>query len=330
MAIVPNEGELATRLKERGVATRTIPLPSVRPWNIFQIFSALNDYLRLCRKLRPFLIYSNGPRAALYGGVVGRILGIPVIWHCRIADPDPYLDPLLIRLMSNIVANSQATAQRFSSRFQDKIRVVHNGVDIHWLQDENVQLPQLVQNDWKVILCVARISRWKRHDLVLTAFEMVAEIDSNVHLVCLGSKDEWELEWWAHLQERTRQSPYSERIHWLGRVDDVRPWYRKAYLSVLVSKNEAFGRVIVEAMACGVPVIAVRSGGLPEIIRHQQDGLLVAPGDIEELRTALASLLRDQSIRHRYAKSARERAQHFSLDGHVARMVEVFENTIRH
>ena len=330
MAIVPNEGELAARLNERGVATRTIPLPSVRPWNLFQIFSALNDYLRLCRKLRPFLIYSNGSRAALYGGVVGRILGIPVIWHCRVPNSDPYLDPLLTRLITKIVANSKATAKRFSSRFNAKLRVVYNGVDIHWLQDETVQSPKLVQKDWKVVLCVARASRWKRHDLVLAAFEVIAEMDRNVHLVCLGSKDKWEPEWWAHLQERTRQSPYSERIHWLGQVDDVRPWYRKACISVLVSENEAFGRVIVEAMACGVPVIAVRSGGVPEIIRHQQDGLLVAPGDMEELRAALASLLQDQSIRHRYAKSARERAQHFSLDGHVARMVEVFENTIGH
>jgi len=97
---------------------------------------------------------------------------------------------------------------------------------------------------------------------------------------------------------------------------------------VLVSENESFGRVIVEAMACGVPVIAARSGGIPEIIRHQQDGLLVAPGNVEELQAALTSLLRDQSIRERYAKSALGRAERFSLDSHVVKMVEIFENTL--
>jgi glycosyltransferase involved in cell wall biosynthesis len=81
-------------------------------------------------------------------------------------------------------------------------------------------------------------------------------------------------------------------------------------------------------MACGVPVIAAQSGGIPEIIRHQRDGLLVPPGDVEELQTALTSLLGDQLIRDRFAESALKRAESFSLDRHIERMVEVFEDTI--
>lgn len=328
MAIVPHEGELATRLKQRGVATRALPLPSIRPWTILQVFSALNAYLRLCRQLRPTLVYVNGSRAAFYGAIIGRLVRIPVIWHCRIAHPDPYLDPLVTRLSTRIVANSKATASRFSPQFKSKIKVVYNGVDLPWLQDCNVKGHNFIESGRKIILTVARATKMKRHDLVLSAFEMVAKYDSDVSLVFIGTKDEWEPDWWDRLQKVTRQSPFSNRIHWLGNVEDVRPWYRTAYISVLVSENESFGRVIVEAMACGVPVIAARSGGIPEIIRHQQDGLLVAPGNMEELQAALASLLRDQSIRDHYAESALKRAENFSLDRHVARMVEVFEDAI--
>lgn len=328
IAIVPYEGELATRLKQRGVATRALPLPSIRPWTMLQVFSALNAHLRLCRQLRPTLVYVNGSRAAFYGAIVGRLVRIPVIWHCRIAHPDPYLDPLMTRLSTRIVTNSKATASRFSPQFQSKIKVVYNGVDLAWLQDSNVKGHNFIESGHKIILTVARATKMKRHDLVLSAFEMVAKHDSEVSLVCIGTKDEWEPDWWDRLQEATRQSPFSNRIHWIGNVEDVRPWYRRAYISVLVSENESFGRVIVEAMACGVPVVAARSGGMPEIIRHEKDGLLVPPGDVEKLQTALTSLLGDQMLKDRYAESALKRAENFSLDRHVARMVELFEDTI--
>jgi glycosyltransferase involved in cell wall biosynthesis len=168
----------------------------------------------------------------------------------------------------------------------------------------------------------------KRHDVILSAFEQVAKYDSNVSLVCVGTRDECQPDWWDHLQEMTRQSLFANRIHWVGKVEDVRRWYRRAYISVLVSENESFGRVLVEAMACGAPVVAAESGGITEIIRHQRDGLLVPPGDVEKLQTVLTSLLGDQLIRDRYAESALKRAENFSLDRHVARMVEVFEDTI--
>jgi glycosyltransferase involved in cell wall biosynthesis len=253
---------------------------------------------------------------------------VPVLWHCRIAQSDPYLDPLLARLSTRIATNSQATADRFSPRFQAKTSVVYNGVDIEWLQHRRVLKPSLIQDEWKIILTVARVSKWKRHDLVLSAFEQVAKSDPMLHLVCLGSTDELEPDWWAYLQERTRLSPFSERVHWIGHVDDVRPWYRAAYTLVLASEREPFGRVIVEAMACGVPVIATRAGGVPEIIRHQQDGLLVAPDSVEELIEAIKKILQDKFLRERLFKSAQLRAESFSLERHMMNMIQVFEKTI--
>jgi glycosyltransferase involved in cell wall biosynthesis len=273
-------------------------------------------------------VYANGSRAAFYGAIVGRLVRIPVLWHCRIADPDPYLDPLVTRLSTRIIANSKATAYRFSPQFQSKTKVVYNGVDLPWLQDCNVKGHNFIESGRKIILTVARATKMKRHDLVLSAFEIVAKYDSEVSLVCIGTKDEWEPDWWDRLQKETRQSPFSNRIHWIGNVEDVRPWYRRAYISVLVSENESFGRVIVEAMACGVPVVAARSGGIPEIIRHQQDGLLVPPSDVEELGAALASLLRDQTLRERLIQSALHRAELFSLKTHVSKMVDIFKEVL--
>lgn len=328
ISVMPCEGELAERFRNKKIETQILPLPAIRPWLIADIVDSVKSYFNVCKRHCPVMIYANGSRAALYGGVVGRILKLPVIWHCRIADPDVYLDFLLSKLSSLIVANSQATAHRFRPCVQPKVRIIYNGVDIEWLKDRTVKKPDFIQDDWKTMLTVARVSRWKRHDVVLSAFEHVAASDPKVHLVCLGSKDASEPEWWDHLQEKSRRSPFSSRIHWVGQVEDVRPWYRAAHMLILGSENEPFGRVLIEAMACGVPVVATRSGGVPEVVRHGEDGFLVVPGNVEEMAAAIVKILRDESLRERLVKSGRERANFFSLDAHVAKMVQIFENTL--
>jgi glycosyltransferase involved in cell wall biosynthesis len=329
LAVVPGEGELTAKLQKKRIETQVIPLPSIRPWFALNVLSSLGTHFNLCRRYRPGLIYANGSRAALYGGIAGRILGSPVIWHCRIADPDIRLDSLLTRLSTKIVVNSQATANRFRRHFQSKVRVVYNGVDFAWLRDNCVPRPAVIGDEWRVILVVARVSKWKRHDLALSAFEHIAKANPDCHLVCLGAKDASDPEWWDELKDRTRRSPYSNRIHWIGQVEDVRPWYRTASLLILVSENEPFGRVLVEAMACGVPVVATRTGGIPEIVRDGQDGLLVAPGRVEEIAQAMLKLLNDDALRKKMARSALEQAKIFSLAAHVAKMKEVFEDTVK-
>lgn len=72
-----------------------------------------------------------------------------------------------------------------------------------------------------------------------------------------------------------------------------------------------------------------RIGGVPEIVRHGQDDLLVEPGKAEEMANVMRKMLKDEALRERFAGSAQERAEFFSLDAHVAKMVQVFEDTIQ-
>jgi glycosyltransferase involved in cell wall biosynthesis len=329
LAVVPEEGELETRLRQKGIKTQVIPLPSMKPWYAFSMLTSLIAYFNISRRYHPTLIYGNGPRAAFYGGLAGRFLGLPAIWHCRIADSDPYLDPILTRLNSRIIANSHATAKRFKGSLQSKVTVVHNGVDIERLRDHTGLWPDLIENTWKVVLVVARVSKWKRHDLALAAFQQIAALEPDAHLVCVGSPDELEPEWWNHLQKQTHQSEVSKRIHWVGQISDVRPWYKAAHLLLLCSDNEPFGRVLVEAMACGVPVIATRSGGIPEIVRHGEDGILVSPGNVDEVADAIAKLLGNEALRGTLADSALKRSEFFTLGTHKKKMIKTFQELIK-
>jgi len=322
---LPGDAELADRLRAKEIDVKVISLPAIRPWLIPAIIDSIRSLADACRKIKPNLIYANGSRAAFYGGLVGRILRIPVVWHCRIATADPILDLMLVKLVSQIVVNSKATAKRFHPKHRQKIAVVYNGIDIQWFKDSNLQRPDFIREDWKVILVVSRISRWKRHDLVLSAFEDLARLNPKIHLVCVGAKDSAEPDWWSRLHERTHRSSFSKRIHWIGQVDDVRPWYRAASVLLLASDNEPFGRVLVEAMTCGVPVIATRSGGVPEIVRDGIEGILVSKGEEIELAEAMSRVLKDDALNRKLAIAGRKRASLFDLEVHVKNMVKVFE-----
>lgn len=324
IAALPTEGILAEKTRERGIPTVIAPLPPMDPGHLLQMAGSIGRLREICKTGQIRLIYANGSRAAFYGGVVGRLSSIPVIWHCRVITADPWLDFLLLRLVDRIVVNSRATGSRFPLSFQDKIAFVYNGFDLEWLGESSVTKPVLIEDGWRTILVVARASRWKRHDLILAAFEAIAQAEQSAHLICVGARDHSEPSWWDQLQEKTGRSSFSGRIHWVGAVDDVRPWYRAASLMVLPSTNEPFGRVVIEAMASGVPVIATRSGGIPEIITHMLNGMLVPENDAAALAAAVLEILHDPSLQGRLAEAGRERAKRFRMDSHIHEMVNVF------
>jgi len=309
--------------------TMVIPLPPLKHWLAPDILKALAAYSKICLNFRPDLIYANGSRAAVYGGITGRILQIPVIWHCRIATPDIYLDFILSILMNRIIANSQASARRFSSVFRRKVRVVHNGIDLEWMKNPSVVKLDMVPTHWKVVLNVGRVSASKRHDLLLGAFDRIAHVMPNAHLVLVGSPDALEPARWNYLQRLSRRSVFSDRIHWIGHVEDVRPWYRAASVFIMASENEAFGRVLVEAMACGVPVVAVRSGGVPEIVRDGQDGFLVTTGDVAGIADAALEIIEDDGLRSRLSVSALDRAECFRMTEYVQGVLRVFDEILK-
>ena len=232
ICLVPADGELAFRLKSRGLKTLIAPLPPIRPWSTIQIFKAVKNYLIFIRKYQPALLYANGSRAAFYAGIAGRLQRVPVIWHCRIMDRDPYLDPILCRLSQRIIANSEATARRFKSAFRRKTTLIYNGVDLEWLNSNPSEKPALIKNDWKVILVVAQVSKNKSHDLIISSFERIASSQKEAHLVCVGPQDTTDVKWGSYIQERSRQSAFSNRIHWVGQVSDPRPWYRSSKMLV--------------------------------------------------------------------------------------------------
>ena len=186
----------------------------------------------------------------------------------------------------------------------------------------------MIEDNWTNILMIARVSKIKRHDIVLSAFEIVAQKYPDTHLILVGSKDPLELEWWEHLQEKTKKSKFCSRIHWVGHKHDVRPWYKAADLLVLTSENEAFGRVLIEAMAMGVAVIASRVGGIPEIITDGTNGILINNCDAVDTAENINKLLKNINLRDRLCREAKKRAMQFDMAFHIEKMEKIFDSLL--
>jgi glycosyltransferase involved in cell wall biosynthesis len=317
--VVPREGWCSRQARASGVATAFLPMPGIGSWASLKALAAWHRYFR---QQRCDVLHANTSRAAFYAGLTGRRLGIPVVFHCRIAEKDRRLDWLLARLATRIVANSQATAQRFLPRFADKVETIYNGIPLSNADGTKGRPAEI--GGGRMVLCVARVSRWKRHDLVLEAFALLAETEPDVQLVMLGGSDPSDPNWMEELKRRSAAMPCGERIHWLGQRDDMAAWYGAADALILASRREPFGRVVVEAMASGVPVVAANAGGPAEIIEQGVSGVLVDADMPAAWADALRRVLTHDSFRERLIDQGGRRAADFSLDRHVEAMQGLF------
>src|SRR5438046_1744842 len=120
-----------------------------------------------------------------------------------------------------------------------------------------------------------------------------------------------------------------EDVRFLGKVDDVAELLRGSDLFLLPSETESFGLAALEAMACGVPVIASAVGGLPEVVVHGETGFLTPKGDVEAMIAHGLRVLRDGDLQARMREAAARRALEFAADRIVPRYEQVYEDVLR-
>ena len=116
----------------------------------------------------------------------------------------------------------------------------------------------------------------------------------------------------SELRALVDASGFAARHHWMPWLDDVLPAYAAMDLFALPSEgSETFGRVLVEAQSCGIPVLGARNGGIPEALIDGETGRLLPPGDVEAWAGAISELCENDVVRRRYAIAARNFAVRF-------------------
>jgi N-acetyl-alpha-D-glucosaminyl L-malate synthase BshA len=121
----------------------------------------------------------------------------------------------------------------------------------------------------------------------------------------------------------------ADRVHFTGVLDGVADLLREANVLLLPSETESFGLVALEAMASGVPVVATRVGGLPEVVEHGVTGFLAPLGDVDQMAEYVVQILSDCATCRSFSKAARERArEHFDYRDIVPQYEAVYERVL--
>jgi len=176
------------------------------------------------------------------------------------------------------------------------------------------------------LLTVASLTRRKAHDVLIDSLSALADLPWRARFV--GS-DDLDPDWATSLKARVSDLGLSERICFTGSVEDARPEFQQADTFVLSSRFEGYGMVFAEALAAGLPVVAARTGAVPDVV-PEKASILVPPDDAAALTETLKRILSDASLRRRLQEGARQAAGNLprwtdTASRFAATLREVFE-----
>jgi glycosyltransferase involved in cell wall biosynthesis len=291
---------------------------------------------RRFRRLKPDIVHTNTLKAHLLAGASAHLARRRLVWHLRDILSEGEALRWLLRgaraFRPAIIAISEAVKQSLRGAYRN-VRVIHNGTDLaafHPLTDRQGARASLGLQPEEVAICiVGRLTPWKGHRELLQAFSEVMREVPRAKLLVVGEVAFWEDSYEAELKALAEGLGVAGRVSWLGFRRDVPDILGAADIFALPSVDEPFGRVVVEAMACEKPVVATRSGGVPEIMNEGETGILVPPGEVQALARALVTLARDADLRARMGQAGRQRAlATFDVNRTAARVQELYEEIL--
>jgi glycosyltransferase involved in cell wall biosynthesis len=252
------------------------------------------------------------PRLVAYRGYIGRASRF---------DPRARLG-YLSRRVDRVLCNSRAVESylRRQGIPDQRLTTIYKGYSLKW--NEGASAPSLsslgVPDGSFVVGCVANVRREKGVDILLRAIEELAD-RPEIHCVIVGNIK-------GDVVPRIAESPaLRSRVHLLGFRNDVLGLVQQFHVFVMPSRNEALGRALLESMSQGIPPIVSDVGGLPEVVRHDVDGLVFKSTDSAALARAIRDLASDPARRLRYSEAARQRvADAFGMDTTVEQTMRVY------
>ena len=335
VAACVGDGPLPRALSAAGARVIFNPLPAfalkigrgallsklILPFAAVSLLPHLLRMASLVRREKIAVIHTNGLKSHLVGALAGILTGCPVVWHVR-----DILKPgltrrafgLLARLgVGRLIANSRATAATFPGLPAGRVEVIHNGIDLRRFtpgpKDQAMRASFGAGDGDFVVGAIGALAPLKGHIHLIRAMPSILARCPNARLAIVG--EEMYLTFGhggyrAALESEVRKLGLSERVVLAGRRED--PAAVLAGFDLLVHASvypESFGRVLIEAMACGVPVVATDLGGPREIIETPAQGTLIPAEDPEAIAEAVIRLHGDATLRKGLSKAGRARVE---------------------
>jgi glycosyltransferase involved in cell wall biosynthesis len=306
--------------------------------NLATVTATLGYILRLARFIQHEeieILHTNSLKAAIIGGFAGRLKGRKVIWHIRDRITEDYLPRkavLAVRWLAKIlphfvIGNSLATLRTLDLP-RTPSAVVPSGVDLSkfFPSDETPELSPGSTSHGKIGL-VGRICPWKGQHIFIEAAAIVHTRWPQVRFLIVGAALFDEHDYELELRRTVDQLGLNEVIQFTGFQSDIAAIVRS--LDILVHASvigEPFGQVIVQGMACAVPVVATNGGGVPETVMDGDTGILVPMADASAMAEAISALIADPIYAHQMGIRGRQRViDHFSIEESVRRVTESYE-----
>jgi glycosyltransferase involved in cell wall biosynthesis len=232
---------------------------------------------------------------------------------------DMIREKLLWRSADRVLAVSRTLMNDIHDSYgipSERLRVVYNGADTSLFRpDGSPELPKPLVGlaDKKIVLYVGHFGLRKGIFFLIRAMKLLKEEVPDSHLVCIGGVPQWlhDGDYWGILNREIETSGVAGSVSLLDKVKNTSlpDYYRAASVFALPSYYETISKVTMEAMACGLPVVATNSGGIPEVIDDKVTGLLVPYGSVGELASSIATLLKDEALSRRMGVAGRAKIE---------------------
>ncbi len=297
-------------------------------------FSLIGQLKRLFRQEQIDIVHTHAWGTLVEGILSARLARVPVIIHGEHGTFHRDLKRRLVQrlffaLSDQVLAVSGVLADDLSKTIgikRSKIHTILNGVDIKRFapsaQKRAEHRSKLGFADDQVIIgTVGRPMKVKNHQLMIRALPDLIKENPLVHFVIVGDTPKYSLR--EELEELAKSLKVREHVHFLGFQTDIPGLLNAFDIFVLPSLSEGCSNVLQEAMATGLPIVASRVGGNPELIDHQQNGLLFTSNSVEELVNALRWMINNPEKAKQLGQKALHKARTmFSME----KMIKDYED----
>ena len=331
---------------DRGVEIITLP-SLVRRISPYHDLKALVLLWSLIRRYKPHIVHTHTSKTGVLGRLAAWLARVPAIIHKphghvfyghfgpRVSRFFLMVERLLSRITDHVVALTPMEARDyFGLRVltAEKISIIHSGVELNRYhitakkrQQKKKELG--ISPDSLVVGFVGWLIPIKGVTYLIKAMAEVVQRHPNSLLVLVGKGDE-KGEEEIKLKEQVENLGLADNVRFLGWRPDVDEIMGCFDIFVLPSLNEGMGRVLVEAMSAGLPIVASRGGGIPDLVKHGENGLLIPPADEGALERAISDLLSDKSRRKHMGETGKKMCRPYSVEVMVEKIDKLYSRLL--